>query len=258
MKPTLLLVDDNREMLEVLTDELSEKYRVLTALNGQQALSLLSKEACDLIVSDVMMPVMDGFELCKNIKSNFEYSHIPVILLTAKNTLQSRIEGLELGADAYIEKPFDAEHLLAQIANLLANRSKLKTYFAHSPLMHFKSIAHTRHDETFLDKLTKAILDNLDDQDLDVDKLVRLMNMSRTGLFRKIKSITDLTPNELINVTRLKRAAELLATRDYKIYEVSDMVGYGSQTHFGRNFFKQFGMTPTEYQKGKQAGKPDG
>jgi DNA-binding response OmpR family regulator len=255
MKPLILLVDDNQEMLEVLEDELNEKYQLFTAPNGQQALDILLKETIDLVVSDVMMPVMDGFELCKAIKSNFEYSHVPVILLTAKNTLKSKITGLELGADAYIEKPFDAEHLQVQIANLLANRFKLKEYFAKSPLVHLKTVAHTRSDETFLEKLNEAIQNNLDDQDLDVDKLARCMNMSRTSLFRKIKSITDLTPNDLINITRLKKAAEYLAEGDYKIYEVSDMVGYGSQTNFGRNFFKQFGMTPTEYQKLKQEGK---
>jgi DNA-binding response OmpR family regulator len=255
MKPIILLVDDNKEMLEVLADELSEKYQIRTALNGQQALNLLSQDAIQLIVSDVMMPVMDGFELCKTVKSNFEYSHIPVILLTAKNTLQSRIEGLELGADAYIEKPFDTELLLVQIANLLANRNKIKEYFAHSPLVHLKSIAPTRPDESFLDQLNEAIQTNLEDQDLDVDKLARLMVMSRSSLFRKIKSITDLTPNELINLTRLKKAAELLAGGKYKIYEVSGMVGYNSHTNFGRNFFKQFGMTPTEYQKQMQSDK---
>lgn len=249
MKPTILLVDDNEEMLEVLAYELGDRYEILTALNGQKALDLLAKEVVDIIVSDVMMPVMDGFELCKTIKSNFEYSHIPVILLTAKNTLQSRIEGLEKGADAYIEKPFDVEHLQVQIANLVANRQKLKEYFAQSPGVHVKSDASSRPEAAFLEKLNEVIQANLDDQDLDVDKLATLMIMSRTNLFRKIRSTTDLTPNELINITRLKKAAELLATGNYKIYEVSDMVGYGSQTNFGRNFSKQYGMTPTEYQK---------
>jgi DNA-binding response OmpR family regulator len=249
MKQVILLVDDNKEMLEVLSEELNEKYQIITALNGQQALELLLKENIDLVISDVMMPVMDGFELCKTIKSDFEHSHIPVILLTAKNTLKSKIEGLELGADVYIEKPFDVEHLLAQVCSLLANRNKLKEYFAKSPVANLKSVAHSQHDETFLDKLNETIQSNLDDQDLDVDKLARFLNMSRTSLFRKIRSITNLTPNELINITRLKKAAELLTNKEYKIYEVSDMVGYASHTNFGRNFFKQFGMTPTEYQK---------
>jgi two-component system, cell cycle response regulator len=254
MKSTILLVEDNKEMMEVLADVLDEKYNILTSQNGQQALDLLAKETVHLIISDVMMPVMDGFELCKVIKSNFEYSHVPVILLTAKNSIQSKVEGLELGADAYIEKPFYTAHLLVQIANLLANRSKLKEYFTQSPLVHLKSVAQTRPDEDFLEKLNAAIQNNLDDQDLDVDKLTRLLNMSRTNLFRKIKSLTDLTPNELINVTRLKKAAELMAEGKYKIYEVSAMVGFGSQTNFGRNFSKQFGMTPTEYQKSMYPG----
>jgi DNA-binding response OmpR family regulator len=252
MIQAILLVDDNAEMLEVLSEELNEKYEVKTALNGQQALELLARENIDLVVSDVMMPIMDGFELCKTIKSSLEYSHMPVILLTAKNTLKSRIEGLELGADAYIEKPFDAEHLLVQIENLITNRNKLKEYFANSPNVNLKSIAHSQTDETFLAKLNETIQGNLDDQDLDVDKLARFLNTSRTSLFRKIKVITNLTPNEFINITRLKKAAELLAYKKYKIYEVSDMVGYASHTNFGRNFFKQFGMTPTEYQRKHQ------
>lgn len=249
MKPNILVVDDNKDMLDVLADMLGENYHILTAFDGQQALDVLQKETIHLIISDVMMPVRDGFELCKTIKSTFEYSHVPVILLTAKNTLQSRIEGLEQGADAYIEKPFDTEHLLVQIANLLANRNKLKEYFVKSPVAHLNSMAHTRTDEVFLDKLNGAIQNNLDDHTLDVDKLTRLMNMSRTNLFRKIKSLTNLTPNELINLTRLKKAAALLAAEDYKIYEVAAMVGYSSQTHFGRNFYKQFGMTPKDYQQ---------
>ena len=132
MKPVLLLVDDNEEILDFLSEDLNEKYTVLKALNGQEALACLTREPVQLVISDIMMPVMDGYELCRNIKSNFEYSHIPVILLTAKNTLQSKIEGLELGADAYIEKPFSPEHLQVQIANLLSNRNKIREYFASS------------------------------------------------------------------------------------------------------------------------------
>ena len=255
MKPAILIVDDNEDMLDVISDELEEMYTIVKALSARDALDKLEQEAIQLIVSDVMMPGMDGFEFCSHIKTRFEYSHIPVILLTAKNTLQSKITGLETGADAYIEKPFNPEYLLAQIANLLANRDKIREYFLNSPLVHIRSIAHSKSDELFLEKLNDAICDNLDAPDLDVEKLSKLMNMSRTTLFRKIKSIANLTPNDLINITRLKKAAELLAGDDLKIYEVSYMVGYNSQTNFGRNFFKQFGMTPTDYQKSKQAGR---
>lgn len=255
MKPLLLLVDDNEEILEFLEHELNEKYSILKAFNGQEALELLNENAVQLVISDVMMPVIDGFELCRIIKTNFDYSHVPVILLTAKNTLQSKIEGLELGADAYIEKPFSPEYLQVQIANLLINRNKIKEFFASSPLVHIKSIAYSKADEQFLEKINDSIFKNLEDAELDVEKLAKLMNMSKPTLYRKIKSLSDLSPNELINITRLKKAAELLVEGNYKIYEVADMVGFASQTNFGRNFLKQFGMTPTDYLSMKEAEK---
>lgn len=252
MKPTILLVDDNEEILEFIESELEEKYTIIKALNGLEALDLLKQETIQLVISDIMMPVMDGFELCKIIKTNFDYSHIPVILLTARNTLQSKIQGLEIGADAYIEKPFSQEYLKVQIANLLLNRAKIKEYFVSSPLVHIRSMAHTKTDELFLEKVNEVIYNNLEDTELDVEKLASFMNMSKPTLYRKIKSISDLSPNELINITRLKRAAELLAEGKYKIYEVADMTGYGSQTNFGRNFLKQFGMTASDYLTMKQ------
>ena len=255
MKPVLLLVDDNDEILEFLEHELSEKYSIMKALNGQEALDILKENAVQLVISDIMMPVMDGFKLCETIKTNFDYSHIPVILLTAKNTLQSKIDGLELGADAYIEKPFSPEYLQVQIANLLSNRNKIKEYFASSPLVHIKSMAYSKADELFLEKINDSISRNLEDTELDVEKLARLMNMSKPTLYRKIRSLSDLSPNDLINITRLKKAAELLVEGHHKIYEVSDMVGYASQTNFGRNFLKQFGMTPSDYLSMKESEK---
>ena len=252
MTPTILLVDDNEEIIEFLAEELSQQYTILSAADGQQALSILGKEAVHLVVSDVMMPGMDGFDLCRLIKTNFDLSHIPVILLTAKNTLQSKIEGLKLGADAYIEKPFSPEHLQVQIANLLTNRNKIREYFANSPLVHIKSMAYSTADEQFLETLNETIRNHLEDTELDVEKLARVMNMSRPTLYRKIKAISNLTPNELINITRLKKAAEMLAAGQYKVYEVADRVGYNSQNNFGRNFLKQFGITPTEYMSMKK------
>lgn len=252
MLPTILLVDDEEEILEFLERILKIKYTIFKAETGQNALKILSTESVQLVVSDVMMPEMDGFELCKIIKSNFEYSHIPVILLTAKNTIQSKVEGLELGADAYIEKPFSKEHLLAQIASLIANRSMIREYFASSPLIHIKSMAHSKADERFLEVLNETIEKNTEDTDLDVEKLACILNMSRITLYRKIKAISNLTPIELINITRLKKAAELLAEGDHKIFEVAYMVGFSSQSNFARNFHKQFNMTPTDYMHSKQ------
>ncbi|MBN8877568.1 MAG: response regulator [Sphingobacteriales bacterium] len=255
MKPVILLVDDNGEILDFISEDLGEKYTVLKAFNGREALDLLQHEPVQLVISDIMMPVMDGYELCRNIKSNFEYSHIPVILLTAKNTLQSKIEGLEMGADAYIEKPFSPEHLQVQIANLLSNRNKIREFFASSPLVHINTMAYSKADEQFLEELNEAIYQNIENMELSVDQLADFMNMSRATLYRKIKAISNLTPNELINITRLKKAAELLAEHDYKVYEVAEMTGFSSQTHFGRNFSKQFGISPMEYIALKKAEK---
>jgi DNA-binding response OmpR family regulator len=255
MLPVILLVDDEEEILEFLERVLQSKYTVFKAGSGKEALRILESEAVQLVVSDVMMPEMDGFELCRMIKSNFEHSHIPIILLTAKNTIQSKIEGLEIGADAYIEKPFSKEHLQAQMASLIANRSMIREYFASSPLVHIKSMAHSKADERFLEVLNNTIYENIEDADLDVEKLARILNMSRITLYRKIKAISNLTPIELIGITRLKKAAELLAEGDYKIYEVADMAGFSSQSNFARNFHKQFNMTPTDYMQMKQAEK---
>lgn len=255
MLPALLLVDDEEEILDFLERILKNKYTIYRAENGHESLKILSAEAVQLVVSDVMMPEMDGFALCKKIKSNFEFSHIPVILLTAKNTIKSKVEGLELGADAYIEKPFSKEHLLAQIASLITNRGMIREYFASSPLVHIKSMAHSKADERFLELLNETIYKNIEDEHLDVEKLARLLTMSRITLYRKIKAISNLTPVELINITRLKKAAELLAEGEYKIYEIADMVGFSSQSNFARNFNKQFNMTPTDYMHSKQTEK---
>ena len=249
MKDIILLVDDNEEILEYLTIILREKYAIITAKNGAEAMEVLLNENVQLVISDVMMPVMDGFELCRRVKSNVEISHTPIILLTARNTLQSKIEGLELGADAYIEKPFSPEHLQVQIASLLINRNKVKEYFANSPLAHIHSIAFTRADEQFLERIQEIVLGHIEDTELDVEQLAKYMNMSRPTLYRKLKSITDMTPNELINITRLKKAATLLKEGKMNVNEVAEVVGYTSATPFGRNFHKQFGVTPSEFVK---------
>jgi len=252
MLPLILLVDDEEEILEFLERMLGSKYSIMKAGDGSEALQILGSEAVQLVVSDITMPVMDGLQLCKLIKTNVEYSHVPVILLTAKSTIQSKVEGLELGADAYIEKPFSKEHLLAQIASLLSNRNRIREFFASSPLVHIKSMAHTKADERFLESLNEAIHRNIEDPELDVEKLARLMTMSRITLYRKIKALSDLSPTELINITRLKHAAELLAEGEHRICEISDRAGFSSQSNFARNFQKQFNMTPTEYMHIKQ------
>jgi ligand-binding sensor domain-containing protein/signal transduction histidine kinase/DNA-binding response OmpR family regulator len=246
-KPMLLLVEDNKEILNYIKQELTDKYNVITAADGQDAIHVLENENVHLVVSDIMMPIMDGIELCKKIKNDFQHSHIPIVLITAKNSLQSKIEGLEVGADAYIEKPFSIDHLQAQIANLLSNRNIIKEYFARSPLTHIKGIACSKADKEFLENLNDAIYEHITDEELDVDRLSAIMNMSKATLYRKIKGLSDLTPNELINLTRLKKAAQLLSGGDYKINEVAYMIGYSLPTNFSRDFQKQFGISPSGF-----------
>lgn len=246
-KSTIIIADDHQEILDFIADDLEDNYYILKATNGQEVMALLKENNVQLIVSDVMMPLMDGYELCRATKSDIEYSHIPIILLTAKNTLQSKIKGLEEGADAYIEKPFSPAHLQAQINSLLTNRNKVREFFMSSLLSHIDTMAYNNADKLFLEKLNQIIQQNMENPDLNVENLASSMHMSRPTLYRKIKAISDLTPNDLINITRLKKAATLLSSGEYKIFEIAYMVGYNSQTHFGRNFQKQFGMTPSEF-----------
>ena len=244
---TILVVDDHEDILEFLKAVLSDSYQILTASNGEEALKILDEEMVHLIISDVMMPLLDGFELCQIVKSKVEYCHIPLILLTAKNTYKAKIEGLEVGADAYIEKPFSHQYLIKQIDNLLKNRAKIIDHFSNSPFEDVRVMAHSKTDELFLKKLNDYILDNLESTSLDIDTLAYHMHMSRPTFYRKVKSISALSRKALIDLTRLRKAAELLATNDYKVYEISKMVGYASQTVFGKNFQKHFKLTPMEY-----------
>ncbi|RIA09437.1 signal transduction histidine kinase [Flavobacteriaceae bacterium MAR_2010_72] len=248
-KETILLVEDNEDLLDFIAKDLITDYAVIKAANADKALEMIHGENIQLIISDVMMPGTDGFTFCEKMKTNIETSHIPIILLTAKTTYGAKIEGLESGADAFIEKPFSMEHLKVQVSNLLENRKNIMDYYSSSPLAHIRSMAHTSIDENFIKKLDDIIINNISDPNLGVEFLAEHMNMSRSTLYRKINSISNLSPNELINITRLKKAAELLKTGNYKIYEVADMIGFNSQVSFGRSFQRQFNMTPSEYLK---------
>lgn len=247
--PGLLLVDDQEDILLFLSSLFGSKYRIFMAYDGKEATELLESQRINLVISDVMMPEMDGFELCDWLKSNDELCHIPIILLTAKDTIQSKIDGLKIGADAYIEKPFSAEHLQAQMENLMRGRSQLKEYYAHSPLAHISQLGFSKGDEQFLADIQGLIMKHLDDPELDVEKLADLLHMSRPTLYRKVKTVFDLSPNEMIHLIRLNKAAELLVKEQLRISEVAEMVGYNSVSQFGRNFFKQFKMKPSEYKE---------
>mgnify|MGYP000669784419 FL=1 len=243
----ILVVEDDPEMQSFISSQLGNAYSVMNASNGKEALKILSENTISLVVSDVMMPEMNGFELCRTLKTNIEYSHIPIILLTAKATIQSKIEGIELGADDYIEKPFSTEYLLARIANLLSNQEKLRQAFTSSPFVNAQTIALTKADEAFLEKLTEVIKSNISEPEFNVDILAEKMNMSRSSLHRKIKGIAQITPNEFIQLERLKMAAQLIQSQEYKINEVCYIVGFNSSSYFAKCFQKQFGVLPKDF-----------
>lgn len=250
-KETILVVEDNEELRVFLNNQLGKYYQIITVSNGVEAMETLKKHIINLIISDVMMPIMDGLELCKSIKSNIETCHIPIILLTAKTTLNNKIEGLKNGADAYIEKPFAMPHLLVQINNLLENRIKLRQNFANSPYIATNSMAQNKADEDFLNKLTEIVRQNLDDENFNINNLASEMNMSRTSLHRKIKGVTELTPGDFIRIIRLKRAAELLLEGEYRINEICMLVGIHSLSYFSKSFQKQFGVLPKDFAKNR-------
>ncbi len=243
----ILIADDHVEILDFIADDLDDKYRIIKAYNGKDALEYVYTHEVDLIVSDIMMPKLNGFDFCTKIKEDEKYSHIPFIMLTAKNSLQSKIEGLEYGADAYIEKPFSPNFLQAQIASLLRNRKHVQDHFQRTPTGPIEVDGHNKSDQLFLKKLNKLILENMADPALCVDMLADRLFMSRPTLYRKIRTLSDLSPNELINQTKLNKAAQLLIEGELKIYEIADLLGFSTASHFSRNFQKLFGVNPKDY-----------
>ncbi|WP_294079367.1 hybrid sensor histidine kinase/response regulator transcription factor [Proteiniphilum sp. UBA5384] len=253
-KPMILLVEDNPEMLSYISRQLSSSYRILKAKNGARALDILEGQMVNLIVSDVMMPEVDGLELCMRLKTNLTFSHIPIILLTAKVTLQSKIDGLQSGADAYIEKPFSVELLKITIANLLTNREKLRHSFIHSPLVQINSMGGGEVEREFLKTITQIIDENMQDPEFNLEKLADLLHMSLSSLHRKMKGSLDMTPNDYIRLRRLKKAAQLLYEDNYRIKEVCYMVGFNTPSYFSKCFQKQFGTLPNEFMGIKEQG----
>ncbi len=248
-RPLILLVEDEIEMGRFIGKEISSEYNVVLAHNGEEALKALKKYNFTMVVSDVIMPALNGYELSRRIRSDVEFSHIPVILLTATIHLNARIEGLDSGADAYIEKPFTTDLLMAQIANLIKNRNLERQNFLSSPLVHFRSVAMNKTDEEFLKKLNSTLMDNFSKTDLSVEMIAGMMGVSVSTLYRKVKALTDLNTVEFIRLARLKKAAELLSEGDFRISEVSYLVGFSSPSYFSTSFQKQFGISPSQFVK---------
>ena len=246
---TMLIVEDSEDMRDFLENNFREKYEVITAGDGIEALDLLEKHEVSIIISDWMMPRMDGVELCRRVRSNQLTSHIPFVMLTAKTDDDSKVEGMDVGADTYIEKPFSVQYLEACIRNMLQIRRRLMEKFSTQPLEPVTEIAQNPTDNEFLTRMNKIIEENFSNSDLNVDFLADKLNISRSGLFAKIKTLADVTPNEMIQIVRLKRAAQLLHEGNYLVSEIGYMVGFSNPSYFSKCFQKQFGIRPADYMK---------
>ncbi len=247
--PTMLIVEDNEDMVTFLSSHFQQRYSVLTAADGIEAMAVIAKQEVNIIVSDWMMPRMDGAEFCRRIRQNPLTSHIPFIMLTARTDNQSKVEGMNIGADIYVEKPFSVEYLEACIANILQMRRLLMQKVSTQPWEDVAQIGTNPVDSEFMKKMNQIIEENISNADLNVNFLADKLNISRSGLFAKIKSLSDVTPNEMIQVIRLKRAARLLVEGNYLVSEVGYMVGFSSPSYFSKCFYKQFGMKPGDYVK---------
>jgi len=245
----ILIVDDNYQIRELLTEVLTE-YNILEAEDGQDAVSILSAEHIDIVISDVIMPIMDGLELCRYIKQNFDTCHIPVILLTAKGSIEHRIEGIEEGADSYIPKPFDPRHLRARVFQLIESRNKLRQNIANEGFIPNEFVAeYDTRDSKFIKSLNQYINKNIDVTELNSESMMQELAVSKTQLYRKVKALTDLTPHGYLKKIRIKTAIQLLESTDLSVSEIIDKTGFNNRTYFYRTFKEEFGTSPKEYIK---------
>lgn len=259
-KPILLVVEDNEEIQNYIAESFSDSFEVITGNNGEKGKQQALNRIPDIIVSDIMMPVMDGITLCRQLKEDVRTSHIPVILLTAKDSLQDKEEGYEVGADSYLTKPFSASLLRSRINNLLDSRKKLIAQFqqtgtSHNPNSHLdekRSIiteALSKLDNEFIEKITQLVEDNLSSEKIDITYLSDKMCMSGSTLYRKMKALTGLSTNEYIRKVKMQNAERLLLEGKYNISEIAYKIGMNSTGYFRQCFKDEFGVSPSDYLK---------
>ena len=250
-------MEDNRELRTFLRNILVEKYTVIEATNGQEGFECALQTVPDIIISDVMMPVMDGLDMVKKIKANRDICHIPIILLSAKSSLDDRIAGLEQGIDDYITKPFSATYLKTRITSLLHQRQLLQEIYLNN-LSKEKKLPDknelsptqpqvTPFDEQFMQQVMQYIEEQMDNSELTIDDFASKLLLSRTVFYRKLKSIVGLTPVDFIRDIRIKRAAQLIDSGEFNVSQVAYMTGFSDPKYFSKCFKKQMGVTPTEY-----------
>lgn len=244
---TILLIEDDNDVREFLLSELESCFDLKVASDGKTGIAMAKELDVDLIVSDVMMPGMNGFELTKRLKNSFETSHIPIILLTALSTDENVLEGTESGADAYITKPFSPQLLMARILQLLNQREILRQKFGKEPQEIRSAMLSNEQDSLFVKRLDSIVYSRLGEQDLSVDKVAGLLHLGRTIFYKKVRGTTGYTPNEYIRVIRLRKAAELLKEGEKNVSEVAYAVGFDNPYYFSKCFKEQFGMPPSQY-----------
>lgn len=248
----ILVVEDHDEFRHFMTEQLQKEFRVVEACDGMEGEQMARKELPDLIVSDLMMPHMDGMELCRKLKGDIQTSHIPFILLTARSSDDSRIGGYEAGADSYMSKPFNWEMLQVRIRQLIEQQERRQKMFRKSIDVSFEDITTTSLDEKLMEKALEAVKKNISNPEYSVSELSLDVGMSKTQLNRKLQAIFNITPLQFIRSIRLKRAAQLLKTTSYSVNEIADLTGFNTIKYFNLHFKEEFGMTPTQF-RGKEA-----
>lgn len=251
--PLALLVEDNHELLTYLHNHLAEKYRVVMAADGVEGLEKAREFMPDIIISDIMMPKMDGIEMLDRLRNDFQTSHIPIILLSAKSSIESQLEGIKYGADSYITKPFSPDILKAQIENLILQRKRLAEHFSVEKRVVSVSPAEvviTSKDEEFLKKVMEIVEENIPNTDFNIDQIASYAGLGRSTFFKKIKSLTGMSPVELVREMRIKRAHQLLISGEYSISEIAFQTGFNSAAYFSTCFKEKYNQTPSEYLSG--------
>lgn len=249
-KKTIMVVDDDSEVAYYLEMLLNTDYQVICRFNAESALEAITEHAPDLILSDVVMPGKDGYWLCREVKESLQLCHIPVILVTAKTTIENQVEGLNVGADAYVTKPFEPHYLLALIKSLLNNREKTRSLLSQSTKTDkIEENVLSPQDNAFMTDLYRLMESELSNPELDITRMTQLLKISRTKFYYKVKGLTGENPSVFFKTYKLNRAAELLKEGKYTISEIADMTGFNTLSHFSKSFKQQFGIPPSEYLK---------
>lgn len=245
---SILVIDDNEDLRRMIAEMLKSSYNVIQAGNGKEGVNILEKEPVDLILSDIMMPEMDGYEFCEFLKTDPRYSNIPIILITAKASVEDKIKGLKYGADDYIEKPFSPDLLVTKVRSIISNRQKIKEFYRGLPIVHPSKISKiTKSDSDFMNKMKEELEKHLSDVDYSLVNLTEDMFMSQSSFYRKVKTLTGVSPNDFVKEFKLQRAAEMLSDGKYLASEVYKEVGFNSLAYFSLCFKKKYGVSPTKY-----------